>query len=153
MHDPSVYNQHVYLGRLSASPKTDYGKRGFGSQCEEQKVFSAIWELESQVGNGGFEGYFGNGAEMAAFAPGALRAIGAPRCAALVEQALALVPPSMPTEWVARWEAVHSLPKPVMEQFERLNRQFFADPEGVIGLLYRFVAAHPSVFGPTPQEP
>jgi hypothetical protein len=85
-------DKNRYLIELSESLKTDYGKRDFAEQSQEQKVFSAIWELESLVNNGGFQGYFGNAAETAKFAPTALLAIGAQQCAAIVEEALALVP-------------------------------------------------------------
>jgi hypothetical protein len=153
MKDPSFYGKATYLGELSASPRTDYCKRDFALQSPEQKAFSAIWELDSQVCNGGFEGYFGNGAAMAAYAPTALRAIGAPLCAAVVEEALALIPPGLPADLWERWEAVHSLPKAVMQQFESLNKRYGAGPEQVISLLFSFVASHPEVFGPTPTEP
>jgi hypothetical protein len=152
MQRSGTHNQSVYLGRLSASPKTDFGKRDFALQGYEQKVFSAIWELESLINDGGFQCYFGNGAEAAAFAPDALRAIGAPLCAAIVEEATALVPSSLPADWKNRWEAFHSLPKPILEQFASLNKRFFANPEDVVALLYKFVAAHPDIFGPTPKD-
>ena len=70
-------DKNPYLINLSESPKTDYGKRDFAEQRHEQKVFSAIWELESLVNNGGFKGYFGNGAETASFATTALLDVGA----------------------------------------------------------------------------
>ena len=60
-------DKNHYLIELSESPRTDYGKRDFAAQRREQQVFSAIWELESLVNNGGFQGYFGNGAETACF--------------------------------------------------------------------------------------
>lgn len=53
-------DKNYYLIELSESPKTDFGKRDFADQRDEQQVFSAIWELESQVNGGGFRGYLGN---------------------------------------------------------------------------------------------
>ena len=145
-------DKNRYLIELSESPKTDFGKRDFAEQSHEQRVFSAIWELESLVNNGGFQGYFGNAAETARFAPTALRAIGAQQCAAIVEEALALVPASLPTEHAACWKAMHSLPKPVVAQFKSLDDRFFAYPDDLTELLFAFVAAHPEVFGATPTE-
>ena len=139
-----------YLIDLSGSPKTDFGKKTFAQQGHEQKVFSAIWELESLVNNGGFQGYFGNGAESASFAPTALGAIKSHQCAAIVQEALALVPASLPNELEARWDAMHSLPEPVMAQFAALDQRFFAYPDDLTELLFAFVASHPEVFGPTP---
>lgn len=145
-------DKNYYLIELSASPKTDFGKREFAAQCYEQKVFSAIWELESLVNNGGFQGYFGNGAETASFAPTALLAIGAYHCAAIVEYALALVPVPLPSELHARWEAMHSLPEPVTAQFAALDDVFFEYPDNLTELLFTFVAEHPDVFGATPTD-
>ena len=34
---------------LSESDRTDFGRVAFAEQSDAQKVFSAIWELESQV--------------------------------------------------------------------------------------------------------
>jgi len=145
-------DKNSYLIELSESPRTDYGKRDFAEQRDEQKVFSAIWELESLVNNGGFRGYFGNGAETASYAPAALLAIGARQCAGIVKEALALVPAPLPPEQEACWELMHSLPEPVAAQFASLDDRFFAYPDDLTELLFAFVAAHPDVFGPTPNR-
>ena len=145
-------DKNHYLIELSESAKTDFGKRGFAQQRHDQKVFSAIWELESLVNNGGFQGYFGNGAETASFAPTALNAVGAHQCAAIVEKALALVPAPLPTERDACWKVMHSLPELVAAQFASLDDKFFAYPDDLTELLFAFVAAHPDVFGPTPTD-
>ena len=140
----------LYLIQLSESSRTEFGTIDFGQQGYEQKVFSAIWELESLVNNGGFQGYFGNGAVSASFATTALRAIEAHQCAAMLEEALALVSASLPNEFEERWEAIHSLPEPVATQFEALDTRFFAYPDDLTELLFAFVSRHPEVFGPTP---
>lgn len=145
-------DKNHYLIELSGTPKADYGKREFAEQRYEQKVFSAIWELESLVNDGGFQGYFGSGAESASFAPTALRAIGAHQCAAIVQEALSLVPESLPAEHDARWETMHSLPEPVAERFAALDDKFFAYPDDLNELLFAFVVAHPAVFGPAPTD-
>jgi hypothetical protein len=46
------------LIRLSESKQTKFGKEEFGRQSMPQKVFSAIWAVESEVNNGGFSQYF-----------------------------------------------------------------------------------------------
>jgi hypothetical protein len=145
-------DKSLYLIQLSESPRTDFGKRDFAEQRYEQKVFSAIWELESLVGNGGFQGYFGNGAETANFAPTALRAIGAQKTAAIVQDALALVPERLPADLDSRWKVMHSLPDVIDKQFEALDNQFFAYPDDITELLFAFVAAHPDVFGLVPKS-
>ena len=71
-------DKNRYLLQLSESQQTDFGRVPFGVQSELQKAFSAIWELESQVNNGGFDQYFRNSdKEVIVYAPAALRTIGA----------------------------------------------------------------------------
>ncbi len=53
---------------LSASDRTALGRQEFSQQSTPQKVFSAIWAVESEVNNGGFSQYFPNSScETAAF--------------------------------------------------------------------------------------
>jgi len=72
------------LIHLSESENTKFGKEEFARQSFPQKVFSAIWAVESEVNNGGFSQYFVNSSkETAAFVVEALRTIGAPDTAAI----------------------------------------------------------------------
>jgi hypothetical protein len=50
----------AFLIELSESDRTSFGKVAFEKQDEIQRVFSAIWALESEVNNGGFDQYFRN---------------------------------------------------------------------------------------------
>ena len=82
-------NKNNYLIDLSESRHTDFGRVDIADQSDPQKVFSAIWALESQVNNGGFLQYFiSSDGDTADFAPAALRSIGAQACASVVERAL-----------------------------------------------------------------
>jgi hypothetical protein len=40
-------DKNAFLIGLSESDRTDFGRTDFGEHSEEQRVFSAIWELES----------------------------------------------------------------------------------------------------------
>ena len=72
-------DKNQYLIELSESPRSDLGRVDLEDQSEPQKVFSAIWELESQVNNGGFDQYFRNSdTDHIAYAPLALRASARP---------------------------------------------------------------------------
>lgn len=51
-------NKNEMLISLSESKKSDFGKKDFLKQSKEQKVFSTIWSLESEVNNGGFYSVF-----------------------------------------------------------------------------------------------
>jgi hypothetical protein len=55
-------NKNGILIDLSESKKTRFGKEVFVGQSLPQKVFSAIWAVESEVNNGGFSQYFLNDA-------------------------------------------------------------------------------------------
>ncbi len=53
----SPTKNHILIG-LSESERTKFVKEDFASQSAPQKVFSALWEIESEVNNGGFSQYF-----------------------------------------------------------------------------------------------
>ncbi|MDE3063964.1 MAG: DUF4375 domain-containing protein, partial [Acidobacteriota bacterium] len=53
-------NKNGILIALSESDKSSFGKIAFNEQSFPQKVFSAIWALESEVNNGGFAQYYFN---------------------------------------------------------------------------------------------
>ncbi len=145
-------DKSLYLIELTESAASDYGKRDFGEQCFEQKVLSTVWQLQTLVSNGGFLSYLGNrnSAEFSAFAPTALRAIGAEQSAAIVQDALLLRPASLPDDDEARWEIMGRLAESAADQFETLDNRYFAYPDDLTGLLFAYVAAHPEVFGPAP---
>jgi hypothetical protein len=50
-------NKNQILINLSESKQTGFGKQEFAEQSFPQKVFSAIWAVESEVNNGGFSQY------------------------------------------------------------------------------------------------
>jgi Domain of unknown function (DUF4375) len=58
----SPTKNHILIN-LSSSEKTSFGKEDFADQSLPQKVFSAIWAIESEVNNGGFSQYFLNSSE------------------------------------------------------------------------------------------
>ena len=74
----SPTKNHILI-LLSESEKTSFGKEEFSRQSVPQKVFSAIWAVESEVNNGGFSQYFLNGTgDSTPFVVAALETIGAP---------------------------------------------------------------------------
>jgi hypothetical protein len=121
-------DKNSFLIDLSESTRTDFGRVAFDKQSPVQRVFSAIWALESEVNSGGFSSYFsGSEANTASFAPTALREIGAVKCAAIVERALQIGAPGDTSE---------------------LDEQFMAYPDNLTELLFAYVASHPEAFGP-----
>src|SRR5690606_17591676 len=86
-------DKNNFLIQLSESDRTDHGRVDFVAQTQQQQVFSAIWALESQVNNGGFERFFEyEEPALIAFTPEALQIIGAVSCADIVRRANSAAP-------------------------------------------------------------
>jgi hypothetical protein len=121
-------DKNSFLIELSESDHTDHGRVDFVAQPQQQQVFSAIWALESQVNNGGFESFFEyEEPALVAFVPEALQLVGAVNCADIVRRANS---------------ASH-------DQLDDLDSEFYAYPDNLTDLLYEYVSANPSAFGLT----
>jgi hypothetical protein len=141
-------DKNKYLIDLSESERTDLGRLEFEKQTEPQRVFSAIWELEAEVNNGGFSQFFFNkDSDLIIYAPAALRAIGAVSCAGTVDRAIDVVAPLLP-EWNARREKIAALGEEQEDRLDALDSEFYAYPDNLTDLLFDYVALHPEAFGP-----
>ena len=142
-------DKNAILTDLSESDRTMLGRVGFDQQPPEQQVFSAIWELESQVNNGGFAQFFSSAdGDSANSALRALRTIGAHACADSVERALRVVSPhALPREQSLREDLVDQLGADAEAALEMLDQEFFAYPDNLTDLLFNYVRAQPHVFG------
>jgi Domain of unknown function (DUF4375) len=144
-------DKNHYLIHLSEGERTDFGRVDFEEQPEAQKVFSAIWELEGEVNNGGFEQYFQNCDSWAiAYAPRALRTIGASSCARIVERAIEVIAPLAPTR-EDRSRTLETMRNDGQELLNTLDSEFFAYPDNLTDLLFEYVCHHPEAFGPVPR--
>lgn len=131
-------DKNRYLIELSSSTKTDFGRVDFAHQNHEQRVFSAIWELEGQVNGGGFSSYFENEEpDAVSFAPIALRAIGATKCADIVDRALQI--------------STQDSAGNIDNLLQALDDEFLEYPDNLTDLLYEFVASHAETFGKIPD--
>lgn len=147
-------DKNKFLIDLSESEHTDFGKVDFAKQSDEQKVFSAIWTLESEVNNGGFAQYFENDrGETAHFAVAALQRVGAHKCARIVDRAVrAVCGTSLPAN-PKKWEAVAAnLADETREKLEELDSDFYKYPDDLTELLFEFVQKHPKGFGIVARE-
>lgn len=135
--------------RLSESARTAVGKIEFGDQSELQQVFSAVWELESQVNNGGFHQYFfDTSGETAVRVESALIAIAARKAAAIVREAVALFPGGMPpSDMLERRRRLELADERVLARWNELDQAFFSYPDPLTDLLHAFVEKHPEEFG------
>jgi hypothetical protein len=148
----SPTKNHILIS-LSSSDKTSFGKLDFASQSLPQKVFSAIWEVESEVNNGGFSQYFLNSsAESAHFVADSLRIIGAPDTAAICDRAIAAsFPTGLPESEDAIRLAASEFPDEIVEKLEALDQEFFSYPHDLTKLLFDYVSQHPEEFGTLPK--
>ncbi len=142
-------NKNGILISLSESGKTRFGKEDFALQSLPQKVFSAIWAVESEVNNGGFSQYFSNSsAESASFVAEALETIGAPKTADICKRAIAAAfPAGLPRAPEAIRLFAADFPDEILEKLEPLDQEFFAYPHSLTDLLFAYVSEHPDEFG------
>ena len=146
-------NKNTILIDLSESKKTKFGKGGFALQSLPQKVFSAIWYVESEVNNGGFSQYFVNDVEESpAFVVEALETIGASKTAGICKRAIAVAfPAGLPASPESIRSTAANFSDELLEESEPLDQEFFAYPNDLTGLLFDYVSAHPEEFGGLPK--
>ena len=142
-------NKNEILINLSESAATKIGKEEFEQQSLPQKVFTAIWEVESEVNNGGFSQYFLNdSAESASFVANALTTIGAPETADICRRAiLTAFPGGLPKTVEDIRSIAADFSEDILEQLEPIDQEFFSYPHNLTDLLFAYIAAHPEEFG------
>jgi hypothetical protein len=146
-------NKNEILIELSESDKTKFGKEDFDAQSVPQKVFSAIWALESEVNNGGFSQYFLNSScETAGFVAEALDTIGAPRTAEICRRAIGRAfPEGLPSNPEAISLGASDFSDETEEKLDALDQEFYQYPHDLTGLLFAYVSKHPDEFGKLPE--
>lgn len=115
---------------------------GFDALTELQRDVAALWHVEADVTNGGFEHYFSRpGADLAFHAPEALARLGASEKAAIVRASNALFGPGgPPREHAARRAALAALSPAARAGFDALEERYYHDPVDVDDLVERAVA-------------
>src|SRR5580692_9138473 len=126
-------NKNELLIKLSESKMAKIGKEEFAQQSLPQKVFSAIWEVESEVNNGGFSQYFSNdSAESASFVVQALETIGAPRTASICNRAIVTAfPAGVPTTVEAIRSVAADFSDKILSELEPLDQEFLSYPHNL----------------------
>ena len=120
----------IDLFKVSEAVWAREAKHGYAGLSEPERVFLWVWGLEAEVNNGGFSQFFENSAgDYAQATPAALRQVGAPEMAALVERAMEPFGPSgPPADREERWKSMESLPESVREDWGELDDAFYALP-------------------------
>jgi len=121
---------------------------GYEALTPSEQVVFCLDGLEREVNNGGFHQFFLNSSGDHSLAtPPALRALGAVRVAAIVEQALAVFPAGRPAQEPSRRRAqVEALGESQLGDLERLDAAFRKYPEPLAELERRYVRAHRNEF-------
>lgn len=119
-------------------------EQGFASLPVRDRVLIAIWCLESEVNNGGFDQfYFNSAGDYAHVVPEMLKAIEAHRMAAIVERANAQFGEGgPPLDRDERQDALEQLTKAGVS-FEQFDKEFWAYPDDVAGLLENYLRVQP----------
>lgn len=118
-----------------------FHSQGFDSLTEKDQVFVAIWSLESEVNNGGFDQYFFNSSgDLWKETLSALKAIGSEHVTGLVEQAIAVFPKSEPPrDQAKRRETMLAFGERESERLSALDQSFHQSKEYLGQLLHDFV--------------
>ena len=114
----------------------------FSDLSPSEQVFILVWEVETEVNNGGFNQFFLNSAgDRASATAAALRSIGAERMASIVDRATSSFPDGPPADRSVRQSLLEEI-DPDAVLFEELDQEFYSYPDDLSGLLYGFVIEH-----------
>jgi hypothetical protein len=129
------------LIQLAESPEAPFWRLDYDALSEPERAFRAIWELEAEVNNGGFEQYFFNSSgELVPYIGDALRVVGAPLMAGIVQRAIDVV--GQDTAWNddnARRARLDALTPAARSELDSCDQRFMTYPESLTALLYRYV--------------
>ena len=136
----------AWLIGLSESSAARFFETPFADLSGAERVFVAVWTLEADVNNGGFDQYYLNSSgDHAWFAPQALRAIGAEKTARIVERANApFGADGPPPDRDSRSAAMVGLAEEVQELWTDCDQNFYAYPDDLTTLLAAYVRSHES---------
>lgn len=129
---------------ISLSERGRFWNVDFDQLTPPEKVFRAIWELEGDINNGGFDQYFFNSSGDTAFhAVQALTEIGAIQMAGIVSRANQLFPSgSPPRDRTKRQWLLDAMREESKSTLARLDEEFFSYPDNLTSLLFAFVQRH-----------
>jgi Domain of unknown function (DUF4375) len=129
------------MNRVLSELSTHIWEPPFETLTPEERVFRAIWDLEAEVNNGGFNQYFFNSAgDNAQKAAAALRVVGTSTTAGVAENAIGVFGQNGPSaDRYSRQEQLESLTESQLSRLEELDQQFYRYPDNLTELLYSYV--------------
>jgi len=131
---------------ITLSERGRFWKVPFENLSEAEQIFRAIWDLESEVNNGGFyQYYYNNSGDTACHVVAALEEIGAEAAAGIVAKANAAFYPVSPSiEQDVRREQLEVIESKYEDLWDSLDEEFFSYPDDLTGLLYDYVKRNKS---------
>lgn len=126
---------------IQISERRRFLSYAFEELSPAEQVFLTVWELDTQVGNGGFYHYYFNSTgDTVAFAPEALRQIGARKLSAIVTQADGVFPGGKPSkDSLERQQSLENLGDELLNRLEDFSEKFLAYPDDLTDLLFQHV--------------
>lgn len=114
----------------------------------EEKAVYVVDSFQSEVNNGGFSQYLYNGSgALAGELLSSLAAIGADCTAEIYRDVLALLPPELPADELSRNELLDAaITEDISAVMSDADDRFYAYPDDLEELLYRFIMSHKSSF-------
>ena len=127
-----------------------YGKLGYEKLSQPEKVFVCVWDLESEVNNGGFDQYYFNSSgDHALDALESLNTIGAKHTADLVKQANTLFGAAGPSpDQEKREKQLDALSETATKKLVQIEREFFKYNDNLQELLTAYVSRNAEAFRP-----
>jgi hypothetical protein len=133
------------LIKLSESSTSRFWRLDHRDLSPPERVFLLVWELESEVNNGGFLQYFHNSSgALALYIVDALKTIRAEATADIAQRALNAVAGTV-TNWsddAARQGDIKRLSPQARKTLDELDREYYKCPEHLTPLLYNYVTEH-----------
>lgn len=116
---------------------------GFDKLTSSEQVLVAIWWLEADVNNGGFDQYlYNSGGDYAFFVTGALRTVGAHAAAAIVSRVVrSFGEGGVPRDRGERQSALAAMAEAVEHPFESEDQEFWAYPDDIQAMVRRYLAS------------
>jgi hypothetical protein len=132
------------LNELVCQRDADLWRLDYEGLSPPDQVFLVIWELYSEVYNGGLLRFFSNhSGRLVPYVVEALRAIGAHQAVVIVEKAIFLVGPDVPwDDDVKRWSIRQGLQQQIRKHLFDLDGQFNAYIDGLPVLLFHYLSNH-----------
>jgi len=147
IQDPSDF--YFKLIEVLYSRIENSGSQSWDCLNAGEKAAIAIWELDGEVNNGGFDQYFFNSSgDHALEAVPALKLVGAVKTEALVRKALTAFPHGVPSEdRDIRCEQLDRIEVGVPALWRDLEDEYYAEPEDLTELVFAYCHQRRSDFG------